>query len=123
MTVLGFFKQATGARNRVGIVRLRTMQFLKVTTMKGGGGGGAVDLLMCDRRGCTMHFYTPQSNFVARSSLNQGPQHKSRFYYRREVKTGFCLRDFGQTNEQQCKLNEVDSIQTNLKPLFTQQYM
>jgi hypothetical protein len=27
-------------------------------------------------------------------------------YYRRVVKTGFCLRDFGQTNEQQRHFNK-----------------
>jgi hypothetical protein len=44
------------------------------------------------------------------------------------VKTGFCQRDLGQTNEQQHHFNEwpisellgeVDSIQTTLKPLLT----
>jgi hypothetical protein len=44
------------------------------------------------------------------------------------VKTGFCQRGLGQTNEQQCHFNllligdlhgEIDSIQITLKPLFT----
>jgi len=56
-----------------------------------------------------------------------GPQPKRRFYYRREVKTGFWLRDFGQANEQQRHFNdspiselhgEADSIPTSLKTAF-----
>jgi len=52
----------------------------------------------------------------------------NRLLYRWMVKTGFCQRDLGQTNKQQCHFNlllisdlhgEIDSIQTTLKPLFT----
>jgi hypothetical protein len=35
----------------------------------------------------------------------QGPQPKRRFYYRQVVNAGFCLKDFGQTNEQQRHFN------------------
>jgi hypothetical protein len=40
----------------------------------------------------------------------QSLQNKRRFYYRWMVKIGFCLRDFGQTNEQQRHFNEYHSV-------------
>jgi hypothetical protein len=49
-------------------------------------------------------------NFLFMSSLLKasqlGLQPKRPIYYRQKVKTGLCLRNFGQPNEQQRHFNE-----------------